>query len=315
MTADTHGTSTGTANGTGSAHGTGMTHGTGSPNGTGNTPGALSSWRLLLAFREEQRDPDRFYRMLAADTAALVDAEVARHGDRPSIDGAVVVDVGSGPGDLAEAFRDRGARAVAVDVDWDEMHVRPRALEQAVVGDGRRLPFGDGVVDVACASNVLEHVPDPLGVVADMARVTRPGGVVFVNYTLWLSPWGGHETSPWHYLGGARAVRRYEQRLGRSPKNRFGSTLFPMAGRRFLDGLRHLEGVVVVDSYPRYFPRWTRGLPEVPVIGDLLTWNLAVVMVRQGTAPVGVGDGDEVRSPHRSSRGHRWGVARVVPGR
>lgn len=235
--------------------------------------GRVGTWRLLLAFRQEQRDPDRFYRMLADDTVRLVDglAPVA---------GALVADVGSGPGDLAEAFRAHGARAVAVDVDWDEMHCRQRDLEQAVVGDGTRLPFVDGTFDVACSSNVLEHVPDPLALVAEMARVTRPGGLVFANYTLWLSPWGGHETSPWHFLGGAQAMRRYERRWGQPPKNRFGSTLFPVAGRRFLAQVRRLPGVALVDAFPRYFPRWTRPLVALPGLGDLLTWNLAIALRR-----------------------------------
>ena len=35
-----------------------------------------------------------------------------------------------------------------------------------------------------------------------MVRVTKPGGLVFVSYTVWWGPWGGHETAPWHYLGG-----------------------------------------------------------------------------------------------------------------
>ena len=42
-----------------------------------------------------------------------------------------------------------------------------------------------------------------------MLRVTRPGGVAFISYTVWYGPWGGHETAPWHFLGGARARRRY----------------------------------------------------------------------------------------------------------
>ena len=56
----------------------------------------------------------------------------------------------------------------------------------------------------------------------EMVRVTRPGGLIFLSYTLWWGPWGGHETSPWHYLGGGRAARRYERRLGHRPKNVYG---------------------------------------------------------------------------------------------
>lgn len=240
--------------------------------------GRMGLWPLVRAFRSEQRDPDRFYRMLAADTVALVSGLVPLAGVR-------VADVGSGPGDLAEAFRAAGAQAVAIDVDWAEMHCRPRRLQLAVVGDGTRLPFPDGAFDLTCSSNVLEHVGDPLAVVADMARVTRPGGTVFVNYTLWLSPWGGHETAPWHLLGGARALRRYERRHGASPKNRFGTSLFPIAGRRFLGQVKELPDVEVRDAFPRYYPRWTRPLIDLPGIGDLVTWNLAIVARRREGHP------------------------------
>lgn len=284
------------------------------PGGAGS--GRVGTWRLLRAFRLEQDDPDRFYRMLAADTVALVDtfAPVA---------GALVVDVGSGPGDLAEAFRARGSRAVAVDVDWDEMHCRQRDLEQAAVGDGTCLPFADATFDVACSSNVLEHVPDPLAMVADMVRVTRPGGLVFANYTLWLSLHGGHETAPWHFLGGAAALRRYERRWGQLPKNRFGTSLFPLGGRRFLARVRALPGVTVVDAFPRYFPRWTRRLVTLPGVGDVLTWNLAIVLRCTGAgAATGTATLDGGRSTTTSMRGGStlpgavgpWARQGVLPG-
>jgi len=232
------------------------------------------SGRLLLAFRHEQRDPDRFYRLLAADTVTLV-------GEFCRLPGSRVVDVGSGPGDLAEAFRAAGARAVAVDVDFEEMHCRPRALEQAVVADGRILPFPDGCFDVACSSNVLEHVADPVALLRDMARVVRPGGLVFVNFTVWLSPWGGHETAPWHYLGGERALRRYERVHGRPPKNRFGTTMFALGVSRFLHLLEEVDAGEVIDAFPRYFPRWTRLVLRVPALREVATWNLAVALRRR----------------------------------
>ena len=43
--------------------------------------------------------------------------------------------------------------------------------------------------------------PDPMGLIEEMIRVTRPGGLVYLSFTNWYSPWGGHEMSPWHYLG------------------------------------------------------------------------------------------------------------------
>jgi len=110
------------------------------------------------------------------------------------------------------------------------------------------------------------------------SRVTRPGGIVFVAFTNWLSPWGGHETSPWHYLGGERAARRYQRRHGKPPKNRYGRSLYPVSVADALDWARAAPEVVLVDAVPRYLPDWTRPLLRVPVMREFLTWNLLLVL-------------------------------------
>jgi SAM-dependent methyltransferase len=247
--------------------------GPGGPPRGGRRPRRLPLWQLTRAFLAEQRDPDRFYRLLAEDTVGLL-AELA-----PLVR-ARVLDVGSGPGDLAEALRAVGARPVSLDLDWDELHCRPRSLAGAVQGDGRRLPFPTASFDLVCAVNVLEHLPDPPGLLTEALRVCRPGGLVVATGTLWWSPWGGHETAPWHYLGGAWALRRYQARSGRDPKNRFGSTLFPLSARHLLGWAEALPGVAGVEAFPRYWPRWTASLLRLPVLGEALAWNLALVLRR-----------------------------------
>ena len=92
-----------------------------------------------------------------------------------------------------------------------------------------------------------------------MLRVTRPGGTVFLSYTVWWGPWGGHETSPWHYLGGARARRRYRRLHGHEPKNRFGESLFPVTVADGLTWARSQQLAGVVAVLPRYNPAWTGG--------------------------------------------------------
>ena len=86
--------------------------------------------------------------------------------------------------------------------------------------------FTDGVVDVAFSSNVLEHVPDPARFLDEMVRVTRPGGIIYLSFTAWYSPWGGHETAPWHYLGGQRAARATSGATAGPRGTVFGSSLF-----------------------------------------------------------------------------------------
>jgi SAM-dependent methyltransferase len=133
-------------------------------------------------------------------------------------------------------------------------------------------------VDLCYSSNVLEHVPHPWRMAEEMVRVTRPGGIVFLSYTVWWGPWGGHETSPWHYLGGARARRRYRRRNGHEPKNKFGESLFRVTVR---DGLAWAERQVhgdVVAVFPRYHPRWSYPLIRVAGLREVAAWNLVTVL-------------------------------------
>jgi SAM-dependent methyltransferase len=195
--------------------------------------------------------------------------------------GATMLDVGGGPGYFREAFVAAGATYFALDTDVGELSGRGGIAPGTVIGDGMRLPFRDGCVDVCYSSNVLEHVPEPWRMAEEMLRVTRAGGTVFLSWTVWWGPWGGHETSPWHYLGGSRARRRYRRRHGREPKNRFGESLFRVTvadGLRWARGRRAAGVADVVSVHPRYNPAWSWWLLRVPVLREVVTWNLVVVL-------------------------------------
>ena len=233
---------------------------------------------LFRAFRVEQTDPDRFYGLLAADTVREVgrDARLA---------GSLVLDVGGGPGYFADAFRVAGARYAGVEPDAGELTARGGPPDGGLVrASGLALPIAAGSVDVAMSSNVLEHVHDTAGFLGELVRVTRPGGLVWVSWTTWLSPWGGHETSPWHYLGGRRAADRYAHRHGRRPKNDFGRSLFAVPASRVLRWARQQQAaglVEVVDVRPRYHPAWARWVVRVPGLREVVCWNVVVVMRRR----------------------------------
>ncbi|RJL30399.1 class I SAM-dependent methyltransferase [Bailinhaonella thermotolerans] len=229
------------------------------------------SWRLLRAFGKEGSDPAHFYGLLARDTAA----QLASYTE---LKGAVLLDVGCGPGYFSEELRAAGALCVGLDADLGEMRARGAPPEGVVIGDGLRLPVLSGAVDVCFSSNVLEHVPEPWTMAAEMIRVTRPGGVIYLSFTNWLSWAGGHETRPWHYLGGRFAARRYERRTGRPPKNLYGRSLFPVSVGAALRWARGREDVEIVDALPRYHPRWAASVVSVPGLRELLTWNLLLVL-------------------------------------
>ena len=232
------------------------------------------SVRLLQGFRTQYEDPDGFYTLLAEDTVSLVQ-------EFHQVPGSKVLDVGGGPGYFAQAFRRAGALSVFVEPFWDALTEKGRALGYGVIGDGLNLPFADGTFDVTHSSNVIEHVTDPRRFLDEMVRVLRPGGVMFLAFTNWLSPFGGHETSPWHYLGGARAVRRYERKHGQSPKNCYGTSLFRLDIADVLPWVRHRRDADLIETFPRYYPRWTKPLVAVPGLREIATWNLVVVLRRR----------------------------------
>lgn len=232
------------------------------------------SIRLFRAFRKEQTEPAVFYEALATDSADQL------AGYR-SLDGATMLDVGGGPGYFRTVFEDRGTAYFALDADVGELSGLGEIARRTVIGSGLDLPFADDTFDLCYSSNVLEHVPDPWRMADEMVRVTKPGGITFISYTVWYGPWGGHETAPWHFLGGRRARERYRRRHGREPKNKYGESLFAVTVGAGLDWARRQDQAEVLDLIPRYNPRFSYWLTRVPVVRELLTWNLVIVLRRR----------------------------------
>ena len=244
------------------------------PRSSAWAPTLRRSIRLFRAFRVEQTEPDVFYGALAHDSVG----HVSQYAE---LDGRTMLDVGGGPGYFRRAFEGAGATYVALDADAGELSGLGDISPRTVVGSGMQLPFADETFDVTYSSNVLEHVSDPWRMADEMVRVTRPGGTTFISYTVWFGPWGGHETAPWHYLGGARARRRYLRTHGHEPKNKFGESLFPVTVRAGLDWARGQTGAEVLDVIPRYNPRASRWLTSVPGVREVVTWNLVIVLRRR----------------------------------
>jgi len=238
------------------------------------------SVRLLWEFRYEQPDPARFYGALAADTAAMVsDLWRAAHGE--PLSGRTLLDVGGGPGYFAAAFTDVGLRYVGVEPDPSEMHAAGPAVARGTGtfarASGMALPFADDSVDICLSSNVAEHVPRPWQLGAEMLRVTKPGGLVVLSYTVWLGPFGGHEMGLSHYLGGQRAAARFVRKHGHPAKNDYGSSLFAVYAA---DGLTWAASTgAAVAAFPRYHPRWAWWMTRVPVLREFLVSNLVLVLV------------------------------------
>ena len=94
-----------------------------------------------------------------------------------------VLDAGTGTGSVAFALAPHVAEVVGVDTRVDYLDAgRSNAPSNVrlVEGDVMKLPFGYAEFDLVCCHRVLHHVRLPALAVSELARVTRPGGRVFV---------------------------------------------------------------------------------------------------------------------------------------
>ncbi len=110
---------------------------------------------------------------LAAARAALVPPAA-----RP---GAVLIDAGCGGGLMAPHLAGRGYRHVGVDLGRSALGQAAAHGVQAVQGDVTALPLATGCADVVAAGEILEHVTDLPGTVAELSRVLRPGGLLVLD--------------------------------------------------------------------------------------------------------------------------------------
>jgi SAM-dependent methyltransferase len=142
------------------------------------------------------KDPCRFVRYLqslsSADSIAIGKRERVQSLSLQA--GSTAIDVGCGLGDDARAMArvvGRAGRVVGLDAS-SALLQRARARTGAeaedvdyVLGDAHSLPFEAGTFDAARTERTLQHLGDPAQAVRELARVTRPGGVVMATEPDW----------------------------------------------------------------------------------------------------------------------------------
>lgn len=111
-------------------------------------------------------------------------------------EGSTVLEAGSGPA-FASSILAKDSRvgvSIAMDIDIDALREARRRDPSLslVVADLLNLPFRSECIDVAWNSSTIEHLdwPGPVTALAEMARVTCPGGKVFVGVPYLYGPLG-----------------------------------------------------------------------------------------------------------------------------
>ncbi len=106
---------------------------------------------------------------------------------------------------------------------------------------------------------MFEHLAEPNRLLQNLARLLNLGGVFYLSWTNWLSPWGGHEFSPWHYFG--RTSDSFHT---------VGKNLFKLYIGEVLRSARaREEGFIVEQLAPRYYNEFAF-LVKLPGVREFL---------------------------------------------
>lgn len=119
---------------------------------------------------------------------ALNPARLGYVAERIALRGASVLDVGCGGGLLSEALARAGARVTGIDLAPAVIEVARLHLHESQLAVDYRLQSSaelaaaePAAFDVVCCMELVEHVPDPAALVADLAAMLKPGGRLFMS--------------------------------------------------------------------------------------------------------------------------------------
>jgi SAM-dependent methyltransferase len=227
----------------------------------------------LIAWHLKHRDDQEFYRFQALDAIGWME----RNGLRLAPN-ARVLDLGCGHGVFGAEFLQRGHRVTFSDYQNGLLPSIPASAFRRMDIDRDDLATL-GQYDLVICSNVYEHLAQPAKFLTSIGALLQPGGWLYLSWTNWLSPWGGHEFSPFHYLGPSRGHLVHD-RLGRCPRLHTPyQNIFPTYIGASLKRLRQVPDLQIMRVVPRYYPELAF-LVRLPVLREFLTWNCAVWLQR-----------------------------------
>ncbi|MCD6352273.1 MAG: class I SAM-dependent methyltransferase [Armatimonadetes bacterium] len=167
--------------------------------------------------------------------------------------GGRVLDAGCGTGGTFEALKDWW-QVVGLDISSLALPLaRQRGMTAGVVGRVEAIPLADGVFDAVVSCDVLEHLEEDVGALAELLRVTRPGGALVLTVPALPSLWSDHDEALEHLRRYTKAELAAKLRKAGWQVERLNYTvsllLPPIAGFRLFRRLRRSHGAPRVDLF------------------------------------------------------------------
>jgi 2-polyprenyl-3-methyl-5-hydroxy-6-metoxy-1,4-benzoquinol methylase len=241
-----------------------------------------------------------------------ITAAAAKYGI--ALAGKRVLDLGCNDGSISPQYVQAGAASV-VGVDIDEGAIA--RAQQRLASDRvsfalstvEGIPLPDASIDTICCYDVMEHVAKPAELLKECFRVMAPGGQMLVGTWGWWHPFAPHLWAvmpvPWaHVLVSERSLLQASRLVYHSPWYVPNMHDFDASGSRLAD--KYNQSEISRDYLNKYFIRdfrrvlrespfehqmhlvpfgskwafWTRPLVHVPVLQELFTGYLWMVLTK-----------------------------------
>jgi SAM-dependent methyltransferase len=228
----------------------------------------------LIAHHLKHKDDADFYQMQADDAVRWIEQSGVDLG--PS---TRALDLGCGHGVFGSRLSRRGCPVSFADE-------RNLLLPELANAPFRKINLDQddvtvlGEFDLVVCSNVFEHLSKPERFLDSVHKILAPRGKLYLSWTNWLSPWGGHDWSPLHYFGPRNGQWLFDKLLKRSRNHTIYQNLFPTYIGQTLAHIRRSPHLTILKAAPRYYTELS-WLIRIPVAREFLAWNCALLIGRK----------------------------------
>lgn len=185
------------------------------------------------------------------------------------LSGLFVADVGCSGGIVADELARAGATVVGLDIDRPgiaKAQAQFGASVRFIVGDSQAIPLRDGAVDIVICNHVYEHVVAPHALMAEIRRVVRPTGAVYLGLGNRLGVMEPHYRLPFLSWLPRPLAHRYVRASGRADHYHEAFATRPGL-RRLVAGMHVWDYTLTALTAPATFaatdavPGWVSKLP------------------------------------------------------
>ncbi|MCO5052370.1 MAG: class I SAM-dependent methyltransferase [Verrucomicrobiae bacterium] len=187
-----------------------------------------------------------------------------------------VLDLGCGHGVFGRELKKRNCQVTFADQDnylYPELKSSPFLKVDIDNDDLDKL----GQYDLVICSNVFEHLARPDKFLSQCTATLAKNGRLYLSWTNWLSPFGGHDYAPFHYFG-PRFGRWIKFKLtGKWSDHVPYAGLYPTFIGKTFRSLKTSPTARIQRATTRYYPEFSFIL-RLPIIREFLAWNCALLI-------------------------------------